>query len=261
MTIQILRLIMLLLVIAGCSKTPQVRGPTYTMQVSNRTGQDAYPVDVTYGGMPLTFGASVVNGNKSDVGIPTKLPGEVTVRWTTEDGKKYEKTLATPPAPEDRSKDVTILVMLFPEGEAQIDLLDEKAERAKSILECKECLMGWNGGPKYFIAEKNASGHELMDLKVLFGNFIVGGAHYFAAKDLTENWHFTAPGIPYPITDKALVKWKDPEGKAHIQEVNLKNQLPKKMDGIVIVFIIHKDDTVTVQTMTEPEWKIWNKKQ
>jgi hypothetical protein len=64
-------------------------------------------------------------------------------------------------------------------------------------------------------------------------------------------WETSTEPKRYPAKDKFIVKWTDSDGKKHVEAVNLKRELKKDFNGVVI-FNIDRNNQLTYETKKNP---------
>jgi hypothetical protein len=108
------------------------------------------------------------------------------------------------------------------------------------------------------VGTKNATNGELTELYVSFGAYRVNGTSQLESGGINAGWAF-AHGLPYAVTDTAVVTWTSADRMKHSKEVNLKQHLPEDLNGVCISFIIGEGDAVDVKMLPWAEWQTWRR--
>jgi hypothetical protein len=93
---------------------------------------------------------------------------------------------------------------------------------------------------QYAVVLRNSTSEELDEVHVSYGDFrSIGGV-------LPPGIEKGEGGVPVPIPDRALVTWRDAQGKLHSVAVPVKSVLPGAFRSGEIYFDIQPDGSVLV---------------
>ena len=135
----------------------------------------------------------------------------------------------------------TITFVLFADGKAEA-VSAKRGEHAKALrVACR-------GGPLYWVAVKNGNKARLPEVSVHFGDHEVFSG--FVDGKWSGGWGgwSTRYGLPFEVTEEALVKWKTGDGNRHQQLVPIP-PLPDDLDGYCIFFWIQEKEPIAVQVV------------
>ena len=107
------------------------------------------------------------------------------------------------------------------------------------------CFMVRPKGPRYFIHMGNRTPQMLGDVGVYYG------AKIAAIKgDLVPGGYATVGFVTLPVPEEATVTWTEKSGVHHAPKVNLAGIVPTCPRNVNIWFIIDKDGSVTVRSVS-----------
>jgi hypothetical protein len=180
------------------------------------------------------------------------MPKTATLRWVAEDQTSNSVTLALPQTPPGHTGFLDYEFVLLPRGRANVVVLTQNGsgeEEVSKAVAAKDDL-GRDGGPNYRVAVKNAAGTDLQDVDVRFGQYTVNAGT--SLNDSGQDYSI-ATGLPYPITQSALVSWTTKDGHAYTNIVSLTNLLPKDFNDKCFWFIVRQQGEVAVQIVAWSE--------
>ena len=102
--------------------------------------------------------------------------------------------------------------------------------------------------PEYCIGVRNNTKETIRDVDAKCDRFHTGGGIVVSTGLKLYLSQFD------PIPKKALVQWRTPDGVLHEKEVEVRNQIPRKMKVGVIELIIDDQNNVQVKPFTDKEW-------
>lgn len=249
-----------LITIIGCAG----ENPTYSIHVRDRTGNNKY--DQYY----LSFQWSktnIVAGSNDAIGLfNDPWPSKVTFRWedgngnqlANEDGELIEDhSVELAPIASDRWKSIkNVYICLKPDRQISV-----KAFTDQEVMEDQPVNKFMAGGqPVYSVGVKNNTLVNLANTSIRFGKYYPYPERIAPLKAPHEwnktGWDFE-DGNPFPVTDSAVVSWTTPDGLVHQQNIKMKGQLPKDLNGHTLCFIIEPDQTVKFQVRLTSKQKTW----
>lgn len=259
-----------LVILSGCSEEPGPisasrgprstslfgsRKPHYSFSLTNRSGVTLTRCDLQWGTYEtIGFGQYMSANGHAVFGFANyPVPETAVLTWVAEDGRSHRVEVDVPQIARERLRGGRFCFVILPDHSVKVGAFSKQ----ELFEQRKHREFARDGGPAYSVGAKNATSDVLTSVCVRFGSYKVNGDDINATlDDVNAGWQFTS-ALPYQVTDVASVQWTTPDGVKHEQEVALKTELPKNLNGVTIAFIIAPGEVVHVKALPWAQREQW----